>query len=84
MEASDAGEPKALDAAASAVRRIQQHVSRIYISRFLSGIEQRQGLQGETRIFEIISASKEITFFNTAKQGKIYNQTKIMRLQNGM
>ncbi|MGN6789002.1 MAG: hypothetical protein ACTHJP_05650 [Rhodanobacteraceae bacterium] len=73
-----------MDAAALTVRWIQRHVSRIYISRFLSRIEQWQGLQGETRVLEIVSASKEITFFNITKQGKIYNQTKIMRLQNGM
>jgi len=41
-------------------------------------------LQGKTRILKIISASKVFTFFNTTKQGKTYNQTKIMRLQNGM
>lgn len=50
----------------------------------LSRIEQWQELQGKTRVFEIVSASKEITFFNITKQGKIYNQTKIMRLQSGM
>jgi len=50
----------------------------------LTGVKPWKGLQGKTRIFEVISVSKEITFFNTTKQGKFYNQTKIMRLQNGM
>jgi hypothetical protein len=75
---------KPADTALPAVRGASNTSGKFTPRRSRPRSNRGKGCRAKHVFWKPLTASKEITFSGAAKQGKNYNQIKIIMLQNGM